>query len=575
MTLSFLYGVIAGVSLLGFLGIYRPLPGILVSIAISAIVYYWFATHAELRLIESIQKKAGVTFSPWLELLLIISGLLLLCLLVLVPVARWPYSYSGDWFVWDAGLYHFPKAIELFRSGSVWDLSIPYGEYPFGYESLLTFAISLTGNVNLFGLMHVIIILLLILSTWIIAKILTNLSPGLLLILIALMILSDYIFQTFNLWRIFTLDIYTVGKNDLLLTAAQLSLIVFALIPYKNNKDHWGLIGISLTSMIALGIKPNSIFLVGPLIVMKIWNYINYERNQEPLRPITWKDKKVWKTITVMLLLIIPGVLWGIRNLLTMGRLFSNDVMGLSDYSILANITNPYFYNYIPKNLILLIGCLITGIFICFYWRKDMRLATFIYFLLFLAFISTPVSGFFKSTEIPTQVSWRFAETLLVFAFIYILSLIARQIGSLIIIICRSTWMRIGFSLFVVVITGWLFISQADKLQWKADNEIILYDQYLKPVGTNGYRSAYDFIQRNVRNSVIWVENGLPFYVYGPGFTNTITRKTKPDYLLIIHTDWFGEGRVLLPSYLTESELQQNFKLIYGDEQGSVYKSNN
>ena len=64
MTLSFLYGVIAGVSLLGFLGIYRPLPGILVSIAISAIVYYWFATHAELRLIESIQKKLGLHFRP-------------------------------------------------------------------------------------------------------------------------------------------------------------------------------------------------------------------------------------------------------------------------------------------------------------------------------------------------------------------------------------------------------------------------------------------------------------------------------------------------------------------------------
>ena len=573
ITFSFVYGVISGVSVLGFLTIYEPSTGLFLSLAISAMVYYWFVTHAEPGLLKIIHTNANIKFPSWLESILIISGLLLLCLLVLVPVARWPYSYSGDWFVWDAGAYHFPKAIELYKSGSVWDLSIPYGEYPFGYESLLTFTLSLSGNENLFGLMHVIIILLFFSSVAIIAKKLTGISPGLLLLLISLMILSDNFFQTFNLWRIFTQDIYTIGKNDLLLTTAQCSLIVFALIPFKKGKDYWVLIGCSLASMVSLAIKPNSVFLVAPLLLIKIWQYMDNERNQGITPQTFGKNKEVWKIFLVMLLLVVPGVLWVVRNQIIMGRIFSNAVMQLSDWSILANLTNPNFYNYIPKNLIVLVGCFIAGIIICFFWRKDLRLATFIYFLLFFAFISTPVSGFFKRTDVPAQLSWRFAETLLVFVFVYILALINGVLGSLIKLCRRSPWMQIGISLLMVIISGWLFINQADKLQWKAGNGIILHDQFIEPVGTNGYRSAYDFVQRNVRDSVIWVENGLPYYVYGPGFTNTISQKTSPDYLLIIHTDWFGEGRVQMPSYLTETELQQNFDLVYRDEQGSVYIS--
>lgn len=574
ISFSLVCGIIAGVSLLGFLSIYQSAIGIIVSLIISILVYYWFSARVETALLKIIHTNSKLRFPTWLESLLIISALLIVGLLILMPVARWPTSYSGDWFVWDAGAYHFPKAIELYKSGSVWDLSIPYGEYPFGYESLLTFALSINGNESMFGFIHVIIILLFFSSAAIIAKQLTNISPGLILLLMSLMILSDNFFQTFNLWRIFTQDIYTIGKNDLFLSTAQLSLIVFALIPYKKKIDDWILIGCSLASMISLSIKPNSIFLVIPLLLMKIFDYINKERDQKGPQTHFWMNKEVWKTILIVFVLIIPGVLWSLRNLLSMGRLFSDEVMQLSAWSIAANIANPNFYNYIPTNLIILTGILITGIIGSYFWRKDLRLATFIYLLLFLAFISTPVSGFFKRTDVPTLVNWRFAETLLAFAFIYLLAWIARPWDSMLKIFRHSTWMQTGFSIFVVIISGWLLFTQADKMQWKPENEIILHDQFIEPVGTDGYRSAYDFIQQNIRDSVIWVENGLPYYVYGPGFTNSITRKTSPDYLLIIHTDWFGEGRFWMPSYLNETKLKQRFELIYQDGQGSVYQSN-
>jgi hypothetical protein len=75
----------------------------------------------------------------------------LVILLIVLPTAAWPYSPISETLHWDAGLYHFPKALEMVKTGSAWDLSIPYGEYPFGYESLIAFAGLLTRNSSLFG----------------------------------------------------------------------------------------------------------------------------------------------------------------------------------------------------------------------------------------------------------------------------------------------------------------------------------------------------------------------------------------------------------------------------------------
>ena len=59
----------------------------------------------------------------------------ILVILNIVPNINWPNNTLEDRLDWDAGEYHFPKAVELYKTGSVWDFSISYGEYPFGYES--------------------------------------------------------------------------------------------------------------------------------------------------------------------------------------------------------------------------------------------------------------------------------------------------------------------------------------------------------------------------------------------------------------------------------------------------------
>ena len=53
--------------------------------------------------------------------------------------------------------------------------------------------------------------------------------------------------------------------------------------------------------------------------------------------------------------MILPGVLWLGRNFIAQGVAFSPDVTRLQQWSIWNNLTNPWFYNYIPLDLIIVL----------------------------------------------------------------------------------------------------------------------------------------------------------------------------------------------------------------------------
>lgn len=91
------------------------------------------------------------------------------------------------------------------------------------------------------------------------------------------------------------------------------------------------------------------------------------------------------------------------------------------------------------------------------------------------------------------------------------------------------------------------------------------------PVGVKGYYSVYDYIQKNVRDSIVWVENGLEYYVYGQSYTNTVSRENSPDYVVVIKTDWFGEGGLEIPSYFDPDGWQNYYSVVYEDPQGTVF----
>ena len=268
---------------------------------------------------------------------------------------------------------------------------------------------------------------------------------------------------------------------------------------------------------------------------------------------------------------MIPGVIWILRNLVLNGKVFSDYVLEASKWSIASNVTNSYFYKYIPKNLYLIIGLMLMMVLISIKKFPQYRWQAGMLLLLVIGFVFTPVTAFFLRTDIPAVINWRFGQAMLAYVFI-ILLLLANDLVE-----------RINFDGKIRKLAGYVYVpisllvalgviwSQAWVLERKPENAIILRDQFREPVGVDGYHSAYDYIQKNVRDSTVWVENGLPYYVYGTGYTNTVSRKNSANYIVVIKTDWFGEGGVDLPKYFNPEEWQNYYSIVYEDPQGIVF----
>lgn len=493
-------------------------------------------------------------FPVWLSALLFGCGFLILCALILYPVLRWPTSHAGDWFPWDAGLYHFPKAVELYRSGSIWDLSIAYSDYPFGYESLLSFGLLLTGDLSLFGPIHVLIVLFFISGFWLLARRITKLDGGLLLLLIVLIILSDTFFQFMNLWRIFTQDIYTVGKNDIFVAASVLSVLWYFYKVQDDFKD--GILGFALASSLAASIKPNTLYVLFPL-----WFFLIIRNYREQLH-----------SLVSHALLVIPGLLWLVRNLIVLGAPASADATRLSAWSIASNLTNPYFYQNIPKNLLLAAGLVLLEILLAVKNKKAHFWNAILAVVLLVAFISTPVTAYFGDTNTIPDINWRFGEALLAFLSILVLNdlLLLGRTCKLKMVLSKN----IAILLACLTVTGSAFFIywQRETMQTVPQNAIILHDQFPKSVGVKGYYSAYDYVQKNVQHSVVWVENGLPFYLYDAEFTNTISRENLADYVVGFNKDWFGNGYQDYPDLIKELQEDAAYEVVYEDGEGVVLK---
>ena len=542
------FSITASSAILGFLQIYAPIYVISFSLFLTAcfLLILWKKTKS--RPVEITPSK----FPTWLSVFLAVCGFFILGLLVLYPVLRWPDSHAGNWFPWDAGAYHFPKAVELFRSGSIWDMSIAYADYPFGYESLLSFALLLSGDLSLFGALHALLLLFFVNTFWLLGRKITGLDGGLLLFLIALLLLSDHFFQFLNLWRVFTLDIYTVGKNDLLLATALLAALYYFYESQASYKQ--GMLGFALASALAASVKPNALYVLFPL-----WLFLFIRFYKQHLA-----------SLLAHALLLIPGLLWLVRNFIALGIYAGADASRLASWSIAANLSNPYFYQHIPKNLLLAGGVVLLEVILAFANKKEHYWNAILSLVLLVAFISTPVTAYFGDTHTTPAINWRFGEALLVFLALLLWNDIALLVKKIKINQTLFRVVSIGLSVAALLLTGWLLVDQRAMLHSVPGNAIILRDQFWESVGVDGYYSAYDYVQRNAHDAVVWVENGLPFYAYDPAFSNTVSRQSLPDYVVGFNADWFGVGNSGFPELVEEFKADPAYQVVYQDPHGIV-----
>ncbi len=242
---------------------------------------------------------------------------------------------------------------------------------------------------------------------------------------------------------------------------------------------------------------------------------------------------------------MLTGLLWVPRNLIGQGSLFSPGVMEVQSWSIAANLSNPFFYNYIPRNLLVLTAVLVLFIALTLIKRPrrlNWSLAA-VFVVLFVSFLFTPATAFFVHRDVPTQIAWRFAVALLGFAWLALLTVVSPLIDKAYAWVSAKRLPRLAALLVIAALTFSVVWFQRDLLPDSPENARLLRDPYEETVGVDGYHSAYDYAQQNIHDSVVWVENGLPYYAYDKAFTNTTTRSEKAQYVIVLKS----EGQELFP----------------------------
>jgi hypothetical protein len=553
---SLLYGVMSGGQILGFFGLYRSFLVIPLGIGITAAVWFFY-TRSSRQFIGTFDRSNGAPKNAWLNPAFMISGLLLYTLLVFYPLVHWPYSPISTELNWDAGLYHFPKAAEMISTGSVWDLSISYGEYPFGYEALIALSLIIDHGGLLIGTVHAFISLFLLLTMGLLISQRTKLPKAPIFLLLAVLFLSFRLAPHFdsNIWWIFWPQVSLIGKNDVLLAAALLAVLLHA---PASRQGPFCPFGLAMASMIALSIKPNA-----ALVVLFAWLLMLF---------FLWRSGQlhgIWIQLLWSGLVFLPGCLWMVRNLVAQGALFSPGSMQISAWSIANNLTNPNFYHYIPQHLYIVLAIIVLAALVSVF-KCALRFDVVIALVLLATFALTPASAFLGSTQEQAQIAWRFALALLAYILLLLLALFEPLILPVYRWISLKNLVAIPLALSVLAFGCGCLWSQQDLLKTYPENEIVLHDQYRQSVGVEGYHSAFDYVQKNIRYSVVIIENGLPYYLYDPGFTNSVTRSRPADYIVYLQTPWIDEGGY--PDTLARQEWSQTWLLVYEDAEGRVYQ---
>ena len=565
------YGIVASGQILGFSGLYRRDLVSLLTILLTAgsLIYYL----SDKSLFRQFLPDKSTILKPPVKISLIYGGILIFIMLAVVPMLRWPESPIGRTLTWDAGAYHFPKAVELFRSGSAWDLSVPYGDYPFGYESMLALGLTLSGDESWFSPVHLLIALYFVLTFWLLGCRYSKLPhPLLFFISVCILISGKMVIPEES--QLISGFAYTIGKNDFLLGTAVLAMILHAPIGTRGNQSFFHIPGMAINSMLAVSVKPNGAL---PIIVLWLITIYLLGKNND------WKITSGFMAkLGLAGLIMLPGILWAIRNLVILGRIYTPAANTLLAESIASNISNPNLYTLNFPFLIFLIAIGITLLSIVFVWKTDYLSNTIAgcSLLLLITFVFTPATAFHKFLDVPAHIAWRFGITLLLYNFLIAILLMEKWITNTLEWMAKREWIFVkviliwGFIALVLARGGWL-------LQKEPQNQIILRDEYSQSVGENGYYSAYDFVQKNIRNSVIHIENGVLYYVYGPGYTNTPTKlqyplemenqvsQPIPDYFVIFKPDDIGAD---FPQSLESNEWLNKWELIYSDREGRVYR---
>lgn len=328
--LSVLFAVVFTAQILGMLGLYQRalVLGMTTLVAILACVAY---LRFNRDFFSELIPDDTAPRSSVLDITLYGATIVLLGAIFVWRMVRWLGSSLGNTIPNDFIAYHGIKALDLYHTGSLWNLAIPYGQFATGYENLLSFAFFFNYDFTVTGIIHALVFLLL----W--------QTVVLLLVRWSKMPLSHAFFAALLvcLLPIVFPRLLNVGKNDMLLSLT----VLIALLHAPIGSRVWHPLGLAYATMISLATKATGLYILFYLwgLVMLFWGLafrtdkgISRERGFAYFHPAMFMS-----VIAVM----FPGGFWVIRNFLAMGQVFTSEVNSFFGSSIAANLTNPTLYN--------------------------------------------------------------------------------------------------------------------------------------------------------------------------------------------------------------------------------------
>lgn len=565
LLLALIGGVVISGQLLGFINLYTPWAAAICTLLFTCLFAFLLYRFGLDFLMNTLEHSNKIRIPKWASTIAVVGGIALLIVVLVLPLALWPYTGINHELNWDAGLYHLPKAAQMVVSHSSWDLTIAYGEYPYGFESLLAASLLLSKAGYLLGLTHALSLVFFVLSLTFLACRYSRLPASYVFFLVVFVLASYDIIRlaSLNPFMIFRVMAFTIGKNDFFLSAAMIAFLFFA--PIGPDRSRFSLIGLSISSMLIACTKPN-----GFLLLLFVWLLVLIMEVRRWVKNKKVEKQDIFAWVGVILL-NLAGLLWVVRNLVGQGALFSSESLWIQQYSILSNLANPLFYNHLGTYSLMVLALFGLSILAAVLFKHVNWTLPAAFLVLILTFVLTPATLYFETPESPAVIFWRLGLYLLAFTVPLALLLLdpvlnwrfARKI---------SLPLNLCLSAFMVAISLIGCYKNFSRLKLDTANTLVLRDQYTSPVGVDGYFSAYDYIRTNVTHSVVWIENGMPFYLFGEDLTNSVSHQTEADYHVFLQTNW--NGGYGFPALLDTPAWKENWTLVYSDPEGRVYQRN-
>lgn len=549
-TVSLLFGIVFTAQILSFTGLYDAWIAIPLTLIVIVFAYLAYMRSG---------KTYFETFTPQESpSTLLRNSILFVCIFIVLTVflqrlVLWHISAAGQVIPSDFAGYHSIKAFQLLREGSNWNLAIPYGQYPSGYESLIAFGMFFTGDIRITGTVHALIVLSFWLTTTLLIVRYSKLSIDVSLLLALALCFMPIIFP----------QIMNIGKNDTLLSLT----ILMAILHAPVGDEHFHPIGLAFATMLSLATKATGLYILFYLwgLVMLGWG-VHFRKN-------SWREYLHPEMFFLVIALMFPGGLWVIRNYLMLGELFTSEISSFFQTTIVSNLDNPTLYNSsgtqsLAYGIVMILFSMIVSLF---HPRLRWQMSGTV-LVIALTFAVTPLSAFLTVNNLDyLDVQWRFVLHGLV-----VLSVIGIVIVSPLIqwLYARTLSHKIlqysASALIILMIPVLIYgigvddIFGYDANQWEKVEDPTLQEN-----------SLYDAIA-GLEAGTIYTENitWLPLLIRNPELRITEFRYPlgRADVYPLPDIDYIAFYSILRDEPGIDIYGREDWELIFDNETGKIYR---